>query len=193
MWSWSSGARPCPRPASRTTYTPLEYLTKLSEEGLIRKYNGNPPQHVIERMNYELGIIEKTGFAQYILIVRDFAQVRRREGHLLRRARLGGGLPRLLPRGHYRHRPGRVRPDLRAVPEPRARPDARRGYGLRGHAPRRSDRVRHQKVQPRSGRSRRRRASRRSSRSERSPPAPCSKTRDARWACRSATWTSSAR
>ncbi len=69
-----------PSPGFPAEYTPLEYLTKLSEEGLIKKYNGNPPQRVIDRMNYELGIIETTGFAQYILIVRDFAQFAAKKG-----------------------------------------------------------------------------------------------------------------
>ena len=92
-----------PSPGIPDGYTPLEYLTKLSEEGLMRKYNGNPPQKVIDRMRYELGIIETTGFAQYILIVRDFAQFSARKGHFLRRARFGGGLSGLVPRGHHRH------------------------------------------------------------------------------------------
>ncbi len=38
------------------------------------------PQRVIDRMNYELGIIQTTGFAQYILIVRDFAQFAAKKG-----------------------------------------------------------------------------------------------------------------
>ena len=68
------GRCPMPSPGIPENMTPLEYLTQLSEEGLMRKYNRNPSEKVIERMRYELGIIEKTGFAQYILIVRDFAQ-----------------------------------------------------------------------------------------------------------------------
>jgi len=74
------GRAPMPSPGIPDGYTPLEYLTKLSEEGLIKKYNGNPSQKVIDRMRYELGIIETTGFAQYILIVRDFAQFSAQKG-----------------------------------------------------------------------------------------------------------------
>lgn len=73
------GRAPMPSPGIPDGYTPLEYLTKLSEEGLMRKYNGNPSQVVVDRMRYELGIIEKTGFAQYILIVKDFAEFSARE------------------------------------------------------------------------------------------------------------------
>src|SRR5262249_36411597 len=48
--------------------------------GLLRKFRGNPSEQVIERMRYELGIIEMTGFAQYILIVRDFAKFAEQKG-----------------------------------------------------------------------------------------------------------------
>lgn len=67
------GRAPMPSPGIPEEYTPLEYLTLLAEEGMMKKFNNNPPERIIERMRYELGIIEKTGFAQYILIVRDFA------------------------------------------------------------------------------------------------------------------------
>jgi DNA polymerase III subunit alpha len=74
------GRCPMPSPGLPDQYTPHQYLTKLAEEGLIRKYNGNPPDRIIERLNYELGIIEKTGFSQYILIVRDFAKFAEQKG-----------------------------------------------------------------------------------------------------------------
>ncbi len=49
------------------------YLRHLCELGLIKRYgeNGIEPKHR-ERMEYELSIIEKTGFASYFLIVQDF-------------------------------------------------------------------------------------------------------------------------
>jgi DNA polymerase III subunit alpha len=74
------GRCPMPSPGIPEGYTPLEYLRFLAEEGLVRKYNGNPPERVVERLNYELGIIETTGFAQYILIVRDFAKFAEKKG-----------------------------------------------------------------------------------------------------------------
>src|SRR6185369_12001400 len=64
------GRCPMPSPGFPSEYTPMQYLTKLAEEGLLKRYNGNPSPLVIERMRYELGIIDMTGFAQYILIVR---------------------------------------------------------------------------------------------------------------------------
>src|SRR5579871_2844789 len=74
------GRCPMPSPGFPKEYTPHQYLTKLAEEGLVRKYNGNPPENIIERLNYELGIIETTGFSQYILIVRDFAKFAEQKG-----------------------------------------------------------------------------------------------------------------
>ncbi|HHT9111185.1 MAG TPA: DNA polymerase III subunit alpha [Candidatus Brocadiaceae bacterium] len=47
------------------------YLRKLCEEGAIRKY-GSITQEVRERLNYELKVIEDTGFIDYFLIVWDF-------------------------------------------------------------------------------------------------------------------------
>jgi DNA polymerase III subunit alpha len=67
------GRCPMPSPGIPDGFTPLEYLRYLSYEGLKQKYHGNAPEHYVERLEYELGIIETTGFAQYLLIVRDFA------------------------------------------------------------------------------------------------------------------------
>ncbi len=51
--------------------TENEYLRHLSFEGAKRKYNGLTT--IIEdRLNYELQVIEKMGFAGYFLIVQDF-------------------------------------------------------------------------------------------------------------------------
>ena len=74
-------------------YTYLEYLKKSCFEGLQKRYpdlkfkleeiipddsidsseNGkDKSEKLLERLNYELGVIEKTGFASYLLIVADF-------------------------------------------------------------------------------------------------------------------------
>ncbi|MGC9031189.1 MAG: DNA polymerase III subunit alpha [Minisyncoccia bacterium] len=52
--------------------SPVEYLRHLYEKNLEKKYGKNPPKEVIERLNYELGVIERTGFSTYFLIVQDF-------------------------------------------------------------------------------------------------------------------------
>ena len=50
---------------------PNEYLKKLCNEKLARKYPKITPE-IQGRLDYELGVIEKTGFATYFLIVQDF-------------------------------------------------------------------------------------------------------------------------
>ncbi len=52
--------------------SPTDYLRELCLEGLKKKFGENPPKEVKERMEYELEVIEKTGFSSYFLIVQDF-------------------------------------------------------------------------------------------------------------------------
>src|SRR5574344_505851 len=47
------------------------YLEYLTLEGIKKRY-GNMTDKLKERMNYELGVINKMGFAEYFLIVADF-------------------------------------------------------------------------------------------------------------------------
>ncbi len=74
------GRCPLPSPGIPDEFSAHEYLTKLSREGLGHKYGGSPPDNVVGRLNYELGIIESTGFSQYMLIVRDFAKFAEKKG-----------------------------------------------------------------------------------------------------------------
>jgi len=55
------------------------YLSKLAFEGMKTRYPNITEEHE-ERLRFELDVIEKTGFGQYFLIVRDFANFARREG-----------------------------------------------------------------------------------------------------------------
>jgi len=48
-----------------------EYLKKLCLEGLKKRYN-KPDLEIKKRLDYELDVIKKTGFASYFLIVQDF-------------------------------------------------------------------------------------------------------------------------
>ena len=74
------GRCPMPSPGIPDGFTPHEYLTHLAEAGLVKKFNGNPSQKVIDRLKYELEVIQTTGFSQYILIVRDFAKFAEEKG-----------------------------------------------------------------------------------------------------------------
>ena len=52
--------------------TPEEYLTQISKEGLRKRFGENITQEMKDRLDYELSVINKTGFSSYILIVQDF-------------------------------------------------------------------------------------------------------------------------
>lgn len=52
-------------------YTPDSYLRELCFKGLEERY-GAPSQEVIDRLNYELSVIEKMGYVEYFLITWDF-------------------------------------------------------------------------------------------------------------------------
>ncbi|HXJ77725.1 MAG TPA: DNA polymerase III subunit alpha [Candidatus Methylomirabilis sp.] len=56
------------------------YLERLAYEGLATRYGATPPDAVIERLRYELGVISKMGFAGYFLVVWDFIAYARRQG-----------------------------------------------------------------------------------------------------------------
>lgn len=62
-------------------YTPETYLEHLCREGLKRRYERVTPE-ISQRLQYELDVIQQTGFAQYILIVWDFIDFARRSGIL---------------------------------------------------------------------------------------------------------------
>lgn len=52
--------------------TAEEYLKTLTYQGISKKYPGQTNQEILTRIEYELSIIAKTGFAPYFLIVHDF-------------------------------------------------------------------------------------------------------------------------
>jgi DNA polymerase-3 subunit alpha len=58
--------------------TAKKYLEQIALKGLEKRYNHNPQAK--ERFNYEISIIEKTGFAPYFLIVSDFVNFAKNSG-----------------------------------------------------------------------------------------------------------------
>src|SRR5207248_4644622 len=60
--------------------TPEDYLRELCEEGLTDRYGPNPPEAARARLEHELGIICRMGFASYFLIVWDFVRFAREQG-----------------------------------------------------------------------------------------------------------------
>jgi DNA polymerase-3 subunit alpha len=58
-------------PLPENEVSAISYLRKLTEERLTARFP-NPDEKTRERLEYELAVIEKTGFADYFLIVQDF-------------------------------------------------------------------------------------------------------------------------
>jgi DNA polymerase-3 subunit alpha len=67
-----------PLPAGVATENDL--LTTLATAGAKQRYGDPLPAHVQERLDYELGVITKTGYAGYFLIVADFIKAARDRG-----------------------------------------------------------------------------------------------------------------
>ncbi len=61
--------------------SPDDYLKELCLAGLPRRYpNREQDPEVLDRLEYELGVIKKTGFASYFLIVQDFVNWAKQNG-----------------------------------------------------------------------------------------------------------------
>jgi DNA polymerase-3 subunit alpha len=57
-----------------------DLLVELTRAGTIRRYGDPLPARVEERLAYELGVITKTGYSGYFLIVQDFIAAARERG-----------------------------------------------------------------------------------------------------------------
>src|SRR3989440_9050874 len=57
-----------------------EYLRRLAFEGLARRYGDPPPAEAVERLEMELEVIVRMGFAAYFLIVWDFVKFAKDNG-----------------------------------------------------------------------------------------------------------------
>jgi DNA polymerase-3 subunit alpha len=53
---------------------PESYLRELCEQGLVERYGEPPPQAARDRLEHELSVICRMGFAGYFLIVSDFVR-----------------------------------------------------------------------------------------------------------------------
>ncbi|MGC4042347.1 MAG: DNA polymerase III subunit alpha [Armatimonas sp.] len=74
-----TGRAPMPVVGVDEGSTAQKTMTRLCWEGMERRLPEHAGEHK-DRLNYELDIIEQTGFAQYFLIVRDIAQHARQSG-----------------------------------------------------------------------------------------------------------------
>ena len=60
--------------------THYDYLEKLCDDGIRNRYGENPSQEIIDRKNYELGVIKKMGYVDYFLIVWDYINYAKTQG-----------------------------------------------------------------------------------------------------------------
>ncbi len=67
-----------PLPSGVTTEN--ELLVQLAERGAVERYGAPLPPEVRQRLDYELSVITKTGYAGYFLIVADFIKAARDRG-----------------------------------------------------------------------------------------------------------------
>ncbi|MGD8495513.1 MAG: DNA polymerase III subunit alpha [Gemmatimonadales bacterium] len=58
----------------------MSYLRDLTYEGAQERYGDPLPEDVTDRLEFELGVIEETGYAGYLLIVWDFIRAARELG-----------------------------------------------------------------------------------------------------------------
>lgn len=56
------------------------YLRFVCAEGLMRRFNGQPTEEYVRRLDYELDVINQTGFPDYMLIVWDYVKYARSRG-----------------------------------------------------------------------------------------------------------------
>lgn len=65
-----------PQPDLEEGFNPMSYLRHLANRGLENRVSGAPDNYH-DRLEYELGVIEQTGYAEYFLLVKEFAQFTR--------------------------------------------------------------------------------------------------------------------
>ena len=60
--------------------THSEFFRKLCYEGIKKRYGENPTKEVLDRLEFELSVIEKMGYVDYYLIVWDFINYAKSQG-----------------------------------------------------------------------------------------------------------------
>jgi DNA polymerase-3 subunit alpha len=78
--SFGLGRRSFPSFSPPGGQTPEDYLRQLCEAGLHERYGDEPGPEARQRLDHELGIINRMGFASYFLIVWDFVRYAREQG-----------------------------------------------------------------------------------------------------------------
>ncbi|MGN6216244.1 MAG: DNA polymerase III subunit alpha [Solirubrobacterales bacterium] len=69
-----------PRYPTENDEEPEAMLRRIAGEGLRARYGDPPPAEAVERLEFELGVIEEMGFSSYFLIVWDFVSYAKQNG-----------------------------------------------------------------------------------------------------------------
>ncbi len=69
-----------PRYPTENGEEPEAMLRRIAEQGLRARYGDPPPAEAVERIEFELGVIEEMGFSSYFLIVWDFIRYAKENG-----------------------------------------------------------------------------------------------------------------
>src|SRR5665811_301937 len=69
-----------PRYPTEDGSEPEAMLRRIAAEGLRARYGDPPPAEAVERLEFELGVIEEMGFSSYFLIVWDFVRYAKQNG-----------------------------------------------------------------------------------------------------------------
>jgi DNA polymerase-3 subunit alpha len=69
-----------PRYPTEDGEEPEAMLRRVADEGLRARYGDPVPAEAVERMEFELGVIEEMGFSSYFLIVWDFVRYAKENG-----------------------------------------------------------------------------------------------------------------
>ncbi len=69
-----------PRYPTETGEEPETMLRRIAADGLRARYGDPPPAEAVERLEFELGVIEEMGFSSYFLIVWDFVRYAKENG-----------------------------------------------------------------------------------------------------------------
>ena len=122
---------------------PAEYLRRLTAGGPARALRRPAARRGRRAARDRAGRDREDGLRVVLPDRVGLRQVREGQRHRGRaRARLGGRLDRQLRAAHHRRRPARLRPDVRALPEPRAQVDAGHRHRLLDPRPRARDPLR---------------------------------------------------
>ena len=89
--------------------THYDYLRKLCEDGIKKRYGENPSKEILDRMEFEISVIKRMGYVDYFLIVWDFIHyAKSHDIPVGPRARFRCWINCCLCNRNYRYRPNKI-------------------------------------------------------------------------------------